>query len=301
MQNQNLEQIVDNFLEYLAIEKNCSPNTITAYSNDILHFISYLNAVELIYHLDDVDRYLFRRYLAHLQNSNKKRTTISRKLSAVRSFFNYLIKKSTIDSNPIELVSSPKKRETLLQFLYYEDVLALLSGPDLTTPIGIRDKAIIEVLYGSGLRVSELVSLNTEDISLDLGIIKVTGKGNKQRLAPLGQWSQLSLENYIYEARNIMVKNNMHGALFVNRKGDRLTDRGVRYILNKYVELVSTEHKISPHMLRHSFATHLLEGGADLRTVQELLGHESLSTTQGYTHITKNKLKQIYNSAHPRA
>lgn len=301
MSDKRFFNLVDSFIAYLQIEKNSSANTVSSYSNDILHFIHYLNKVELVGSLGEIDRYLFRRYLAHLQNLGKERATISRKLSALKSFFKYLSRQTKIEANAAELVSMPKKRDTLLKFLYYEDVLLLLNGPDLNTAIGIRDRAIIEVLYGSGLRVGELIAVDIKDISIDLGIVKVTGKGNKERLAPVGQWAQLALENYLGKSWPVLKKTKETEALFVNNRGDRLTDRGIRYILNKYVEVVSVETKISPHVLRHSFATHLLEGGADLRAVQELLGHESLATTQNYTHVTKQRLKQIYNATHPRA
>ncbi|MDW7674466.1 MAG: tyrosine recombinase XerC [Bacillota bacterium] len=301
MQNNKLLTMVDSFLTYLQNEKNCSQHTLSAYSNDILQFIFYLNKVELVYSFDDVDRYLFRRYLAHLQEMGKNRTTIARKLSSMRSFYKYLSKKAAIKSNPIELIASQKRKESLLKFLYYEDVLLLLNGPNINTALGIRDHAILEVLYGSGLRVSELVALDLEDVSLDLGIIRVIGKGNKERLAPLGQWAQISLQRFLDESRSSIKGANNTKALFINNKGTRLTDRGIRFILTKYVDLVANEARISPHVLRHSFATHLLEGGADLRTVQELLGHESMATTQIYTHVTKQRLKQIYNESHPRA
>jgi tyrosine recombinase XerC len=301
MHEKRFFDLVDSFIAHLQIEKNCSANTITAYSNDILQFVHYLNKVEHVHNLDEIDRYLFRRYLACLQNQGKERATISRKLSALKSFFKYLFRQAKIEANPAELVSSPKKKEALIKFLYYEDILLLLNGPDLKTALGIRDRAMIEVLYGSGLRVGELIALDIADISLHLGIIKVTGKGNKERLVPIGQWAQIALKNYLEKSWPALNKTKETKPLFINSKGERLTDRGIRYILDKYVELVAVETKISPHILRHSFATHLLEGGADLRAVQELLGHESLSTTQNYTHVTKQRLKQIYNATHPRA
>ncbi len=296
-------QLADNFFIYLKVEKNCSDNTIIAYNNDIFHFIDYIKKIELLSELEELDRYFFRRYFAFLQKEGFKRTTISRKLSAIRSFFNYLTRQSKLINNPMQLISSPKKRNNLLKFLYYEDVMLLLNGPDVDTPLGKRDRVILEILYGSGLRVGELVKLDLEDIALQSGLIKVLGKGNKERISPLGEWAQVAIEDYLSAGRPILTKQipENSNALIVNNKGNRITDRGIRYVLSKYVDLVSQETKITPHILRHSFATHMLEGGADLRTVQELLGHESLATTQGYTHVTKNRLKQIYDLAHPRA
>jgi integrase/recombinase XerC len=232
-----------------------------------------------------------------LNRTNYKKKTLSRKIATLKSFFKFLNRQELIETNPMVHIISPKLEKSLPKFMYEYQIESLMKAPDLNTPIGLRDRAIMEVLYASGIRVSELVSIKLKDIDLDLGTINVTGKGNKERIVPIGSYAIEAIRNY-YQSGFLENKGEY---LFYGVRGKRLGDRSVRSLLDSYIKKVSTTLNISPHTFRHSFATHLLERGSDLRVVQTFLGHESLSTTQIYTHITKNQLKKTYDNAHPRA
>ncbi|MBF0478623.1 MAG: tyrosine recombinase XerC [Candidatus Omnitrophica bacterium] len=286
-----MNRFVDKFISYLQVEKNYSPHTVLNYRIDLVEFFGFIGEVAV----DNVDYLLLRKYLAHLRTLNFKSRSLSRKLSSLRSFFRFLEREGLVKSNPASLLMSPKKEKLLPKFLSEEDMTKFIESAPIAAIDDKRDRAILEVLYGSGMRVSELVGLDVEHVDMIGGVAKVAGKGKKERLVPLGETAILSIRDYL-KSRVSAAK-----AIFLNKQGTRLTDRSVRNIVNKYVVKAALNSHVSPHVLRHSFATHLLNRGADLRAVQELLGHVNLSTTQIYTHVTTDRLKKIYDLAHPRA
>lgn len=293
------------FYVYLKLEKNVSDHTVKAYKQDLEQFsefvklkhqleISNLSGLTAIKHLE------VRRFLALLQSEGYSRSSIARKLAAVRSFFRYMCREGYLQDNPAANIATPKLRKKLPQFLYLEEAKMLVEAPDTTSVLGCRDRAILEMLYAAGLRVSELTNLSLGDLDFTVGYVKVLGKGAKERIVPVGRQAIAALKHYLERSRPILIKEK-ENAIFLNRNGTRLSSRSVRRIVDKYIKQVSIERAITPHSLRHSFATHLLNAGADLRTVQELLGHVSISTTQIYTHVTKEKMKSVYDQTHPRA
>lgn len=286
-----MNRYLDKFLDYLNIEKNYSPHTLLNYKNDLDGFLNFAQNPEP----KDVNYLLLRKYLAELRAEQHRPRTIARKLSSLRSFFKFLHREGLIKDNPTLLLMSPKLDKTLPKFLSENEVVQLIESPSLEKIPGKRDRAIFETLYGAGIRVSELVGLNIDDVDLISQLVKVRGKGKKERLVPIGDKAGAALRDYL--------SSRLSGsrALFLNKNGTRLTDRSVRNIINKHILTTSVHTKVSPHVIRHSFATHLLDRGADLRSVQELLGHVNLSTTQIYTHVTTEKLKNVYDHAHPRA
>jgi integrase/recombinase XerC len=251
--------------------------------------------------LTEADYRTVRTYLAELSAKEYARRSLARKLSALRSFYLFLVKEGHCESSPVAPVRTPKMERKLPGFLYVDEMRELLELPDVSTALGARDRAIMETLYASGMRVSELVSLDVTSIDPASGIVLVFGKGSKERYVPLGEYAIRSLEHYLRTARPQLLNSREEPALFLNRRGTRLSDRSVRRMIDSWVDRLALNKRVSPHTFRHSFATHLLEAGADLRTVQEMLGHEHLSTTQVYTHVTKDHLQSIYNRAHPRA
>lgn len=297
----DFEILLEQYHLYLKTGRNYSPHTIKAYLSDLEEFLQFFNSADQNFSILNLENWQIRNYLGHLRLKGLSKNSVARKLASIRSFYRYLLKQEIIDDNPLANTSTPKKGKQLPRFLHYPDLETLLDTIDVNTDLGIRDKAILETLYGSGLRISELVSLNTNDINLDLGSVLVTGKGGRERLAPLGKISVEWLEKYLKIGRINLLGKKETNALFLNCNGGRLSARGIRKIIDKYVSKAALDLKISPHWLRHSFATHMLEGGADLRTVQELLGHKSLSSTQVYTHVTGSRLKEVYQNAHPRA
>ena len=295
-----MEELLDQFLRYLRVEKNASPHTVHNYQRDILQFIEFL--CDDVIGVSDIDKLALRRYLAYLQESGYARSSVARKLSSLRSFFRFLVREGICSNNPLDSISTPKQERLLPGFLYLDDCLALLAAPD-DSPLGKRDQAILEVLYASGIRVAELVALSLHDIDYRQGYVRVMGKGGKERIVPLGEPACQAVECIYQDVRPGLLKEETSAekALFLNRNGGRLTDRSVRRLVDKYAKQVSLAQEVSPHTLRHSFATHLLDNGADLRSVQELLGHANVSTTQLYTHVTRERLKAVYRHAHPRA
>lgn len=317
-------QAINNFLLYLKAERNLSAHTIKAYSSDLRQFADYClrlqgkkdsGAVSAADQLDELslndlatfNHLFFRRYLAYLQTKRVGRRSISRKLAALRTFYRFLERREHLGNNPLALVSSPKLGKALPKVLNYQQIKSLLVSIDPRTPSGLRDAAIIEVLYGSGMRVGELSSLNLDSINLEHGEIKVFGKGARERYVPVNHHMVVALKNYLdkgrphLEARNSKLETrHQEEALFLNKRGNRLSSGGVRRMLGRLGKKRGFLG-LSPHVLRHSFATHLLEGDADLRAVQELLGHVDLSSTQIYTHLSKSKLKEVYSRTHPRA
>lgn len=297
---------IDGFLDHMRVEKSASSLTLISYRTDLSQFFTFM-ADKYGTPREEISNELFnhksvREYLMFLQQQGLSRATMARKLASLRSFVRYLCRENILPGNPIAAVATPKQDKKLPRFLYPVEIEILISAPDMTSTAGKRDRAILETLYATGIRVSELVGIDLKDIDLANAIVKVKGKGNKERIVPLGRKARESLAIYMNESRNNFARKALEGsnALFLNKYGKRLSERSIRNILNKYVEQVALNQKVNPHMLRHSFATHLLNNGADLRSVQELLGHVKLSTTQIYTHLTRENIKNIHNETHPR-
>jgi len=293
------EQAIDEFITYLQLEKNFSPYTVAEYEKDVQEFFNFLTA-ESINDLNEVEYSQARLFVNTLYDQKLARTSISRKISSIRSFFKFANRKFGIREDAFRSLYHPKKEEKLPQFFYEEELEQLFKANNGSDRTSIRNMAILELLYATGIRVSEMTSLLVGDVDSHLGIVRVMGKGRKERYVPFGHYAAEAIELYCQEARPAIMKSKQHDTLFVNLRGEPLTDRGVRFILNEMVKKASLQ-KIYPHMIRHTFATHLLNNGADMRTVQELLGHAHLSSTQVYTHITKEHLRKTYMNAHPRA
>jgi len=292
-----LKDHIQAFQAYLERERNASPHTLNAYSRDLEQLYAFCrrekgDAVNLA----DIDHLLLRRYLAHLAGRARK-SSVGRKLAAIRSFFTYLLRRGLIDRNPAELISTPKKENRLPFHLDIDQATTLVEAPVEDEKYALRDRAILETLYSSGLRVSELTGLNISDLDLDGGMVRVMGKGGKERIVPLGSKAITAIQVYL-SSRNELSGT---GPLFLNTRGTRINRRSVFRIVDAHVLRIAAFKRISPHVLRHTFATHMLEGGADLRAIQELLGHASLSTTQKYTHVSIDKLMEVYDKAHPKA
>lgn len=288
------------FLNWLQNENGSSAHTIRAYQEDLTQFGEYLKAQGIP--LEQLEYHDLRYYMASLQQKQQlKKTTLSRKTSTLKSFCKFLHREGLLEHNPADLLSTPKKEKRLPTVINEVDMTAFLddflAGEE---PLQLRNKAIFELLYSSGLRVSELVQLDVENVQKQKGILRILGKGSKERIVPVGEQAQSAITYYLEHGRPLLVKEEAQ-ALFLNRQGTRLTTRGVEYILEQYVKQGALKYKVTPHAFRHSFATHLLDNGADLRVIQELLGHESLSTTQIYTEVSASHLQQIYRKAHPRA
>jgi len=284
------ERYIDKFLSYLEIEKNYSHHTLVSYRRDLLDFSSFVDKP-----IEGIDYFAFRKFLSDLSAKGYKKKTQARKISTLKSFFKFLIREGFIKVNPASSIPYPKTEKILPKFLTEEEMKRFLDGLPEEKELQMRDKAALELFYSSGLRISELIGLNIEDLDLMSGIIKVKGKGKKERILPMGESSIRILNKYL-ERRLSKEK-----ALFLNRFGRRISAVGVRKAVNKCAKVLALREKISPHVFRHSFATHLLNRGADLRSVQELLGHSNITTTQIYTHLTVDSLKRVYQKAHPRA
>ena len=285
------------FCLYLEVERNVSPHTTAAYRRDLEQFrlfMAYEKSEDI--GADDVDHLLLRRYMASLAGKIKK-SSMGRKLAAVRSFYRFLIRRGIISKNPAELIATPKKEKRLPFHLNIDEATALMEAPNEDSRYRQRDRAILETLYSSGLRVSELTGLNMEDLDLNGGMLRVMGKGGKERVTPLGVKAMAAIREYLSERG----QPSGNAPLFLNTRGDRINRRSVSRIIDAYAHNIAAFKSISPHTLRHTFATHMLEGGADLRAIQELLGHASLSTTQKYTHVDLNHLMEVYDKAHPKA
>ncbi|MFH2145005.1 MAG: tyrosine recombinase XerC [Candidatus Omnitrophota bacterium] len=290
-----MERYVDKFINYLKIEKDSSLHTLINYSIDLKKFSAFFKDKDA----KDINVLDVRRFLVDLRQAGFKKVSIARKMASLRSFFRFLAREGFIKTNPMVGLVGPKLEKKLPIFLNEDDMFKLLDSPSTDELAGLRDKAILETLYSTGIRVSELVGMNIEDIDFIGGVLKVYGKGKKERLAPIGDKALRAIKNYL-DRRNTVVSSSTR-AVFLNKNRRRLTDRSVRNIVEKYIKVASIRSDISPHSLRHSFATHLLNRGADLRSVQELLGHANLSTTTIYTHLSTEKLKSVYDKAHPRA
>jgi integrase/recombinase XerC len=294
-----MQELLDRFLIHLQAQ-NASPYTAKNYGNDIGQFLDYCRE-QGVSTLEQIDRSLLRNYLAELDGAGYVKASISRRVAELRSFGNFLVQEKAMERNPFRAISAPRVPQRLPQYLTVVEVEALLAVPDTSTPLGLRDRAIIEVLYGAGLRVSELVGLNVGDADLGQGQVRVMGKGGKERMGLLGRPAVRAVRAYLEAGRPALTGKRPTGALWLNHRGGRLSVRGVAMMLSKAGKQAGIRTPVSPHVLRHSFATHLLDGGADLRVVQELLGHAHLVTTQIYTHVSQSRAREIYIKAHPRA
>jgi len=302
-----MEELIQQYAEHLRNERNVSPHTLRNYLSDLAQFEKFLVEKELCLgggkkvDVRKVDIYVVRAYLAALTKDRKK-SSIGRKLAAMKGFFRYLVTAGQIEKDPLLLIRSPKQEKPLPAFLSVDDAFHLLDGITIKGALDIRDRAILEFFYSTGVRVSELVGLNWADVDFQLGIVRVLGKGSKERIVPVGETSLQTLRDYSMELRkkwNLPCKGE--SAVFLNNRGKRITTRSVARVVEKHLKQSGIAVKIGPHGLRHSFATHLLNSGADLRVIQELLGHASLSTTQRYTHLNLDQLTAVYDKAHPRA
>jgi integrase/recombinase XerD len=295
-----MDNYVNEFINYLAVERGLAQNTLESYGRDLHQYYAYLRNSNLEV-IKDSNRNTILNYLNALQNKGKAVSTISRNLAAIKSFYQYLVREHYLEKDPAANLESPKLEKKLPKILSIHEVEELLRQPNGFLPTGLRDKAMLELLYATGIRVSELIALNISDVNLDMGYIKCYGKGSKERIVPLGSIAAKCVQEYMAKGRVKLIRTYDEPSLFVNHHGNRLTRQGFWKIIKKYAQEANITKEITPHTLRHSFATHLLENGADLRSVQEMLGHADISTTQIYTHVTKNRLKEVYDKAHPRA
>jgi integrase/recombinase XerC len=295
--------LVDRFLGYLESERGSSRETLRAYASDLVRFANFASAhPSSEFDPASISTVQLRHYVAQLRESGAARTTIARKVASLRSFYRFLVREGVVSDNPASSLTIPRLERRLPTFLDEAEVTRLVEAPSTSDPAGLRDRAILEILYSTGMRIGELAAVNLEDMDLLGEVVKAKGKGKKERLVPLGRPALKAVRDYLAVRPHIAGGRHVRGrALFVNKGGSRLSERGIRRIFGKYARTVGLADGVSPHTLRHSFATHLLNRGADLRAVQELLGHASLASTQIYTHVTTEQLKSVYNRAHPRA
>ncbi|MGB9839914.1 site-specific tyrosine recombinase XerD [Thermovenabulum sp.] len=295
-----MEEILDSFLDFLVVERGLSNNTVLSYKNDLNQFINFLknNGVKTF---NEVNRANIISYLLFLQRKKRASSSILRSLAAIKTFYHFLLRERIIEEDPTYNLDTPKLEKKLPRVLTVEEVEKLLASPDKEDLWGLRDRTMLELLYATGIRVSELISLKVEDVNLEMGYLKCMGKGSKERIIPIGSVATSFLNLYINEIRKKLLKNKECDYLFFNHQGKSLTRQGFWKIIKKYARRANINKEITPHTLRHSFATHLLENGADLRSVQEMLGHSDISTTQIYTHLTKSKIREVYDRTHPRA
>lgn len=293
---------IEDFIHYLVVERGLAPNTIESYKRDLVKYAEYLKKVETVSSFEEVTREHIIAFMRYMMENGKSSKTIARHVASIRSFHQFLLREHIVDKDPSVHIETPQVERTLPKVLSPDEVEALLTAPDESTPFGKREKAMLELLYATGIRVTELMNLNVEDVHMTMGFVRCIGKGDKERIVPMGKMASGALQKYIEESRPKLLKRNQkEEALFLNHHGRRLTRQGFWKILKKLALSAQIEKELTPHTLRHSFATHLLENGADLRAVQEMLGHADISTTQIYTHVTKKRLKDVYNEFHPRA
>jgi integrase/recombinase XerD len=294
-----MEALVEKFINFLERDKRLSLNTLQSYRRDIEQYITYLQEINL-HNITNTNKTTVIAYLLHLQKKGRATSTISRNLASIRSFYQYITKNKIIEQDPTSELESPKVEKKLPQILSTQEVELLLEQPKCTDLKGFRDKAMLELLYATGIRVSELISLNLTDINLEVGFIKCN-KGSRERMIPIGSMAISAIQEYLGKSRGLLIQVSDEKALFVNINGRRLTRQGFWKIIKQYKNQAKINKDITPHTLRHSFAAHLLENGADLRSIQEMLGHSDISSTQIYAQIAKNKIKEIYKKTHPRA
>ncbi len=304
-----MQEALNRYVDYLKAERGLSPYTVRNYTTDLIGnyargsekgFFQFLR-MKRVSSLDEVDKHVLRDYMSWLMEQGVVKSSIARKLSAIRSFYRYLVREGKVSVNPLEKATSPKLDRRLPSFLTVEETVRLLEAPDGSTPQGRRDRALLELLYASGMRVSELENINIEQLSMETNEIRVWGKGSKERVVLIGEPAARALNDYLEQGRPALRGRQKTNAVFLNQYGGRLPARRIQKILDKYSQKAGIGKKVHPHILRHTFATHLLDGGADLRVVQELLGHAQLATTQIYTHVSQSQARKIYRSAHPMA
>ncbi|HOK53460.1 MAG TPA: site-specific tyrosine recombinase XerD [Armatimonadota bacterium] len=288
---------VQRFLDYLLVERGLSGNTIASYGRDLAQFIEFAREVNA----DDITEEVLTQFLARLRRDKYATTSVARKLAAVRSFLKFLRREGVLRGDPMGLMDSPKPGKMLPKTLTEDEIVRLLQAPDLSDDNGLRDRAMIETLYATGLRVSELINLLVEDVNLNVGFLRCIGKGSKERVVPLGEVAIEILTLYLDKVRPVFTKGQRSEFLFLTNRGKPMTRVGFWKIIKKHARTAGITREITPHVLRHSFATHLLEHGADIRSIQEMLGHASVATTQVYTHVTRDHLREVYKKSHPRA
>ncbi|TNJ67373.1 site-specific tyrosine recombinase XerD [Paenibacillus hemerocallicola] len=296
-----MKRHLHNFIHYLTVERGLAHNTLESYERDLIHYLGYIDK-QGVRSLEETGKFHIVQYLQELKQLGRAPATLSRNIVSIRAFYQYLVRERLIVQDPSVHMETPKLEKRLPKVLTVEEVERLLDAQETTAAAGMRDKAMLELLYATGIRVSELISLNVGDVNIEMGFIHCTGKGSKERIVPLGRIAAVWLSQYIESARlHLLRQEKSEEALFINHLGTRLTRQGFWKIMKRYAREAGIDKEITPHTLRHSFATHLLENGADLRSVQEMLGHADISTTQVYTHVTKSKMKEIYDRTHPRA
>lgn len=295
-----MKSLVEEFIHYLAVERGLADNTLDSYNRDLNQFLGFLEQ-EKVLDVQKATRNMVMSYLLFLQKRGRATATVSRHLAALKSFYHFLLKEKYIEKDPTANLESPKLEKKLPRILAVNEVEMLLNQPMGADPAALRDKAMLELLYATGIRVSELIQLDINHINVDMGYIRCFGKGSKERIVPVGSFARRCVDEYLQKGRSKIIKTKAEQALFVNQHGRRLTRQGFWKIIKKYARRAGISKVITPHTLRHSFATHLLENGADLRSVQEMLGHADITTTQIYTHLTKGRLREVYAKSHPRA
>lgn len=301
MINRQMQQDVQDFSQFLLVERGLSNNTIQSYQNDLKKAAEYFTSQNLS-SWGDIDRYAVLNLLAHLTNLGQSRTTIGRQVSSLRQFYQYLLRQHRVMNDPMALVTIPKGQRHLPTVLTQDEVRRMLAVPDTSKKMGIRDRAILEVMYATGMRVSELTNLRLNDLHLDVHLVQPRGKGNKERIIPIGEVAESWLNRYLHSVRAPQLANKpASDFVFLNARAKQLTRQAIWQLIKKTAQAAKIDKDVTPHTMRHSFATHLLENGADLRVVQELLGHSDITTTQIYTHVSQKRLLTVYKNTHPRA
>ena len=299
---QEIQDAIADYIHFLRVERQLSENTLQSYKRDIKDYSKNIFETQQLETFDNIDRFHIMQYLQSLRNKGISARTASRHISSIRSFHQFLLREKRCDHDPTVHIEMPKIEQKLPKVLSIEEIDRLIATPNVAKPQGVRDRAMLELLYATGMRVSECIELNLDDIHLTMGFVRVYGKGGKERIIPLGNSSIETCTNYLNKARfqleNVKLRTE---ALFINQRGKRLTRQGCWKLMKGYAEKAGIEKELTPHILRHSFATHLIENGADLRAVQEMLGHADIATTQIYTHISKTRLSEVYKQFHPRA
>ncbi len=295
-----MDSLLEDFMYYSAVERGLSANTLESYRRDLIAYLDFLET-RGVRHVADTDRSSIVLFVQHLKKTGRATSTVARHMASIRAFYGFLAQERKISFDPSRDVEVPKMERRLPHFLSGEDVERLLLAPDSATPIGLRDRAMLELLYATGLRVSELISLNESDVNFAASFIRAFGKGSKERIIPFGEMARRAMTDYLQRARRQMIRSPIEEALFVNHLGERMSRQGFWKVIKKHARTAGITQPLTPHTLRHSFATHLLDNGADLRSVQEMLGHADISTTQIYTHVSRKRLQDVYRDSHPRA
>lgn len=298
----HFKDAIDDYIHFLRVERQLAENTLSSYRRDLEEYILHIHKVQGLTTLNEVNRHHIVQHLKALNDTGKSARTVSRHISSIRSFHQFLLREKVVESDPTVHLEMPKIEQKLPNILSIEEIEALIAAPNTSKPQGVRDVAMFELLYGAGMRISELIALDLEDIHLTIGFVRVFGKGGKERIVPLGSGAIRACETYLSGSRGqLQGKYPKTDAFFINQRGKRLTRQGCWKLMKEHGAKANIPKEMSPHILRHSFATHLIENGADLRSVQEMLGHADISTTQIYTHISKTRLSEVYKQFHPRA